>query len=231
MTADIVAATQDAVARLSRRLQRLEALPYNPYSPDADMFDHFSGDGTLDARWTTTIVLTGTITLPNATPSYARLATGGTANSTAQIDWASRFPLVGMASSVDMRWRVRFPTAVDSNAHVGVLLRNAAASRQIELGVVGSTSTGFFVARTIASTGTQATITTVPVDTAWHDWRSQTMPDRIRYYIDDEQVAEHTLTADSLQTDPLAPVIRALNLGTAADRQMDVDLFWVRESR
>ena len=40
---------------LQQRLQRLEQLPWNPYSPDAEMFDHFGGDGTLDARWSTTL--------------------------------------------------------------------------------------------------------------------------------------------------------------------------------
>lgn len=222
---------QAAVAALSRRLRVLEALPYNPYTPDADMFDHFAGDGTIDPRWTSTLVLTGTVTLPNATPTYARISTGATAASEARLSWGTRYPLVGMAKAVDVRWRARYPTAMDANAHIGFLLVNATASRQIELGVVGSTSAAFFVARTIGSTGTTSSITAVAVDTAWHDWRIQTMPDRARFYVDDEQVAEHTLTADSLQTDALAPHFRGLNIGTAADRQMDVDMFWIRENR
>lgn len=228
MINDIISAIQT----LSQRLAIQEARPYNPYLADADMFDHFAGDGTIDARWTTTLTGTGTIQLPNATPSYVRIASGATGASTARLDWGARLPLVGMAKSCDLRWRARIPTAIDANASCnGFLAQSTAFTRFLALGVSGTNSTAFFTARTEGSTGTQATVTTVAVDTAWHDWRIQSMPDRTRFFIDNVQVAEHTLTADTLQTDPLMPIFRAINGATAADRQLDVDLFWVRESR
>jgi predicted transcriptional regulator len=226
----MLGAINEAIGALSQRLQRLEVLPWNQYSPDAEMFDHFAGDGTLDVRWATTFAGTGTATLPNATPTYVRLSTGATALSVARLDWAARYPLVGMASAVDMRWRARVTTAVDANAFCEGVLMNSANTRAHTLGVVGSASAAFFAARTIGSTGTQATVSTVAVDTDWHDWRIQTMPDRARFYIDNDLVAEHTLTADTLQTDALAAWLRSHNNGTAADRQMDVDLVWIRES-
>lgn len=232
MIEDIISAIQT----LSQRLAIQEARPYNPYLSDAEMFDHFAGDGTIDARWTTTTTATGTVSLPATTPSLCRLSTG-TSNSQAILNWGTRQPMVGMAKGADMRWRGAFSTAISANT-VGVHgFRGPTAFTQLAMGVLGASSTAFFVCRSIdpgVPTST-TTITTVAIDTAQHDWRVQTMPDRVRYFIDNVQVAEHingSPAAVILPTgQPLMPHLEMANGATAADQRFDVDLVWVRENR
>ena len=217
------------VDNLVLRLQRLEQLPFNPFSPDCQMFDHFAGDGTIDARWTSTFVLTGTVQIPNTTPTIARLASGATAGSMAQLDWGTNFSLVGLNKGMDCRTRFAVTTAIDNDDEIGVRLRSATPDN-IDFGVIGSLSTAFYVARNTSGGGgtTASTVTTVPIDTAMHDFRVQTFPDRIRYFIDNNQVAEHTTALD---TQPIRPSLRCFNGANAGSRTMDVDLFWIRESR
>jgi hypothetical protein len=232
----MLGAINEAIGALSQRLQRLEVLPWNQYSPDAQMFDHFAGDGTIDVRWTTTLNLSATISLPNSTPTYASFSSGATAASVAALTWGTRVPLVGMAAGVDMRWRARYPLAINANTASMNGFRGPTAFTQLCLGVLGSTSTAFFVARSIdpAAVTITTTTTTVAIDTAWHDWRIQTMPDRVRYYIDNVLVAEH-INGDPVAVilpvaQPLSPYLEVGNGATSADRQMDVDLVWIRES-
>lgn len=229
------AAIMNAVRGLSDRLRVLEAVGVPAVPSDAEMFDHFAGDGTIDPRWTTAVSGSATVSLPNATPSYARLASGATGSSVAVLDWGARRPLVGMAAGVDMRCRARFPTAVDANTGGGPGFRGPTALTQLNVGVTGSVSTGFFVARSIdpgVPTLTN-TITTVAIDTTWHEFRVQTFPDRVRYFIDNELVAEHVNGGAVVLplSQPLMPLFAASNGATAADRQFDIDWAWVRENR
>lgn len=226
----MIDAILDAIQSLSQRLARQEARPYNPYFPDAQMFDHFAGDGTIDARWTVTVAGSGAVTIPNATPTVARLATGATVASAAQLDWGGNYSLVGLNKSLAVMARFAVTTAIDADDEIGIRLRSVTPDN-IDFGVIGSLSTAFYSARNTSGGGgaTASTVTTVAIDTAQHDWRVQTFPDRIRYFIDNAQVAEH-LTA--LDTQPLRPSLRAFNgAGAGAARTMDVDLIWIRESR
>jgi len=218
----------EAIQSLSQRLAKQESRPYNPYLPDAQMFDHFAGDGTIDARWTVTVAGSGAVTIPNATPTIARLNTGATASSAAQLDWGSNFSLVGLNKSLVVMARFAVTTAIDADDEIGIRLRSATPDN-IDFGVIGSLSTAFYSARNTSGGGgtTASTVTTVAIDTAQHDWRVQTFPDRIRYFIDNVQVAEHTTALD---TQPLRPSLRAFN-GAAGTRTMDADLIWIRESR
>lgn len=227
----------EAIQALSQRLAIQEARPYNPYLPDAEMFDHFAGDGTIDARWTTTTGVTGTVSLPATTPSICRLSTGATGVSQAVLNWSTRQPLVGMAKSVDMRWRGAFSTAISANTTGAHGLRGPTAFTQLAMGVLGATSTAFFVCRSIdpGVPTTTTTTTTVAIDTAQHDWRVQTMPDRVRYYIDNVLVAEHINGSPAAVVLPVAqpvmPYFEMSNGATAADQRFDLDLAWIRESR
>ncbi len=229
---DLVAAVNASIAQLATRIRRLEALPRGHIPADAVLFDHFAGDGTLDARWTTGGV-GGTVTLPNATPTYVRLSTGALANQSASMDWGARQALVGMAAAAWLRWRGRMTTAIDAATINLVQFRGPTAFTQLEIGILGSSSVAFFVARSIEPGGptTTMTITTVPIDTAWHEFFIQTMPDRVRYWIDNALVAEHVSGVVAL---PLAialmPRAEVNNGATAADRQMDIDWIGVDEA-
>lgn len=228
-------AVMAAIGTIQQRLQRLEQLPFNPFSPDAEMWDHFAGDGTLDVRWTTTTVGTGTVSLPATTPSLARITTGATNSAQAIMNWGTRQPMVGMAKGADMRWRGAFTLAID-NVTTGVHgFRGPTAFTQLAMGVLGATSTTFFVCRSIDPVGptTTTTTTTVAIDTAQHTWRVQTMPDRVRYFIDNVQVAEHIQGGAVVLplAQPLMPHFEMGNAATNADRRFDLDYFWVRENR
>lgn len=216
---------QDAIGTLAQRIGKLEGRPWNPYSPDCQMFDHFAGDGTIDSRWTASLVLTGAVTIPNATPTIARLATGATANSTAQLDWGANYSLVGMDRYVDVVARFAVTTAIDADDIIFASL--ATGVEFITIGVRGASSTGFYVCRTSPAGGLN-TITTVPIDTAQHLFRIQTFPDRVRFYIDSVFVAEHTTnlpTATAMQ-----PRLVASNGANGGSRTMDCDFIWVREN-
>lgn len=219
----------EAIQTLSQRIAVQESRPYNPYLPDAQMFDHFAGDGTIDARWTTTVTGSGSVTIPNATPTIARIATGATAGSAAQLDWGANYSLVGANKWLTIMTRFAITTAIDNDDEIGFRLRSATPDT-IDLGVYGASSTAFFVARSTSGGGgtVVATVTTVPVDTSYHDWMIQMFPDRIRFYIDNVQVAEHTT---GVTTSALRPSPRAYNGANGGSRTMDVDLVWVREAR
>jgi hypothetical protein len=221
----MLGAINEAIGALSQRLQRLETLPFNPYSPDCQMFDHFAGDGTIDVRWTTTLAGSGTISLPVATPTVARLSSGATISSTCLLNWGGRFALVGTSAAVDCRARFAVTTAVDADDSMQLRLQTA-ASDFMRIGVRGATSTAFFFAESSFG-GSNSTTTTVPIDTDMHDFRIQTMPDRARYYIDNNLVAEHTANIPTAAVEPRFDLGNGANGGT---RTMDIDLFWIREN-
>lgn len=222
----MIDAILDAIQSLSQRLAKQEARPYNPYLPDAQFFDHFAGDGTIDARWTSTLVGSGTVTIPNATPTIARLDTGATLSSSARLSWGSNFSLVGMAKSLDVVARFAITTAVDADDEL--ILQLFTGAEVIDIGVRGAVSTAFYSCRTTTG-GPTTTTTTVPVDTAQHLFRAQTMPDRVRFYIDNALVAEHLTNLPTAA--PLMPRLIALNGANGGTRTMDVDLIWIREGR
>lgn len=225
----MLAALSDAVRALTARLQHLEAIPFNPYSPDAQFFDHFAGNGTLGARWTVALGGSGTATIPNTTPTVLRLASGATLGSSVVVDWAANFSLVGVNKAVEVRAHFKVTTAVDADDFAEVRLQSATPDI-IKIGVIGPSSTAFFVCNSTAGgLATQTTtVTTVPIDTAMHEFRIQSMPDRVRFYIDDVLVAEHTT---NFPTAPLQPKLVLLNGANGGTRVMDVDLIFVRENR
>ena len=219
-----------AIDTLAQRLTRLESLPFNPYSPDAAFFDHFFGDGTIDPRWTLTLTGTGSVTIPNTTPTIARLATGATANSAAQLDTGANYQFVGLANAMECRARFAVTTAIDSDDEIGLRFRTPGGDT-IDIGVFGASSTGFYVCRSTSGGGgsVETTATNTPIDTSYHDFAIVTMPDRIRFFIDNDWAGEHMT---EITSGPYRPQLRAYNgAGVGAARTMDVDLIWVREAR
>ena len=222
----MIDAILDAIQSLSQRLAKQEARPYNPYLPDAQMFDHFAGDGTIDARWTVTVAGSGAVTIPNATPTIARLATGATVSSAAQIDWGSNFSLVGANKYAEIVSRFAL-TAAPIATSVCTIGFVTAAGNFARIGCIGSGSTTNFVVQTQSGAAT-TTVTTVAIDTSQHLFAVRMFPDRARFYIDNAQVAEHTT---NIPTAAVAPRLSANNGATAAAQTMDVDFVWIRESR
>ncbi len=216
----------EIISTLAQRIARLEALPFNPYSPDAEIFDHFAGDGTLDSRWTTTLAGSGVVTLPNTTPTIARLSTGATGSSTAEIGWGSRYAMVGANKYAEAIARMAF-TAAPHATSVCNLRFITAASDVAQIGVRGIDSTQFFSVRTTSGGVPETTVTTVPIDTQQHLFEVRLLPDRARFFIDHDFVAEHT----TIPTAAVQPRVTANNAGTAADQTIDLDLIWIREAR
>lgn len=223
----MIDAILDAIQSLSQRLARQEARPYNPYLPDAEIFDHFAGDGTLDARWTATVAGSGAVTLPNATPTLCRLSTGATIGSTAEIGWSTRYAMVGANKFATAIARYAITSAVDNITVVN--LRFITATGDVaQVGVRGVDSTTFFSCRTASGGVPTTTVTTVPIDTDQHLFGVYMFPDRVRFYIDNALVAEHTT---NIPTAAVQPRLTANNVTTGADRTMDADFIWVREAR
>lgn len=215
-----------AIGELARRIGVLEALPWNPYSPDAEIFDHFAGDGTIDPRWTTTLAGSGTVSLPNTTPTLARLATGATLSSVAELGWSTRYPMVGANKGAEFVARAAITTTPIASCVMFVGFATS-GGQYFRIGVIGSSTVDFFVAQSVSG-GSATTITPVPYDGNFHLFNIKTFPDRARYYIDNQFVAEHTT---NITTSPVQPRLSANNGATATAQTMDVDFVWARESR
>lgn len=218
---------RSAVQLLSQRVSALEARPFNPYSPDAEMFDHFAGDGTIDARWTTTLAGSGTVSLPNTTPTIARLATGATVGSTAELGWGARYAMVGANKYAEAVARWAMTTTPVSTCVVN--LRFITATGDVaQVGMRGADSVDYFSCRSTSGGTPTTTITTVPYDDAYHLFAVRLFPDRVRFYIDNDLVAEHTT---NVPTAAVQPRLTANNVGTGTAQTMDADFIWVREAR
>lgn len=218
---------RQAVATLAGRVAALEARPFNPYSPDAEIFDHFAGDGTIDSRWTVTLAGSGTVSLPNTTPTIARLATGATVGSTAELGWGTRYAMVGANKYAEAVARWAMTTTPVSTCVVN--LRFITATGDVaQVGMRGADSVDYFSCRSTSGGTPTTTITSVPYDDDQHLFAVRLFPDRVRFYIDNDLVAEHTT---NVPTAAVQPRLTVNNVGTGTAQTMDADFIWVREAR
>lgn len=216
----------EIIAPLRQRIGVLETIPRHRVPPDA-FFDHFYGDGTIGEVWTVQTANSGVVSLPNASPTYARLTTGVLANSTAHLTWGSagvgRFALIGGAALTRVGARMRMPLGgTDANTFLRLCL-NAASGQTLSIGVRGATSTTHYAIRSTDLVTPTDTATGTPIDTEWHEFEIWIMGTaQVWFLIDGVMVAEVTA---NLPTGPYALALETFNVGTAADRRLEVD--WV----